>query len=226
MAKIKFGMFMVDARGKSNGHVFSKNRGGAYVRTKVTPSNPQTSNQMSIRGIFAAISSAWSALTEANRTSFNNFVAAYATTDVFGDLRNPSGKALFQKLNQNLEISEQAQITTCVSPEEVPLALIADANGAVVALSFSVETTGDTTGSKILTFATPPMSQGTKFVKNKLRLIDVSAGSADAVVDIQASYLARFGAKAAGDNIWVGVKVINSNGQASPLVTAKATIIA
>ena len=42
MAKIKFGMMMTDASGKLGGQVFSKNRGGSYVRTKVTPTNPQT----------------------------------------------------------------------------------------------------------------------------------------------------------------------------------------
>ena len=68
MAKIKFGMMMTDASGKLGGQVFSKNRGGSYVRTKVTPTNPQSTAQMSIRGIFASISSRWSSLTEAQRS--------------------------------------------------------------------------------------------------------------------------------------------------------------
>ena len=55
MAKIKFGMMMTDARGKLGGQVFSKNKGGAYVRTKVTPSNPQTIAQTTRRALFAAI---------------------------------------------------------------------------------------------------------------------------------------------------------------------------
>ena len=38
--KIKFGSEVVDGRGKIGGHVYSKNKGGAYKRTKVTPSNP------------------------------------------------------------------------------------------------------------------------------------------------------------------------------------------
>jgi hypothetical protein len=55
MAKIKFGMMMTDARGKLGGHVFSKNRSGAYVRTKVTPVNGQTTAQTGVRAIFGAI---------------------------------------------------------------------------------------------------------------------------------------------------------------------------
>ena len=225
MAKIKLGAIVVDMRGKSNGHVFSKNRGGAYMRTKVTPSNPQSTFQMNVRGIFAAISSAWSSLTAANRQSFENLVSSYARTDIFGDLRNPTGKNLFQRLNQNLELTGQAQLTTCPEPSEVPFANVIEAAGDVSIPGFDVTLGGDTTGSKLMIFATPPLSQGTKFVKNKLRLIEVQDGAGAGSFDITASYAARFGAIALGQNIYVGVRVVNANGQASPLETVKATII-
>ena len=224
MAKIKFGAMMVDASGKLGGQVFSKNRGGAYIRTKVTPLNPQTTAQMNIRGIFASISSAWSGLSEANRQSFNNLVSSYARTDIFGDLRNPSGKNLFQRLNQNLVISGQAQITECVQPSEVPFANVASAVVNTVGEVFDIDYTGDLAGSKIVVWATPQMSQGTKFVKNQLRQLEVFAGANVGVVDIWASYVAKFGTPVAGANIYIGVRVINANGQASPLETVKAVV--
>lgn len=226
MAKIKFGMMMTDASGKLGGQVFSKNRGGSYVRTKVTPLNPQTTAQSVVRGIFASISQAWSSLTQADRDSFNGFVNDYARTDVFGDLRNPSGKALFQRLNQNLEISGQAQITTCVTPEAVPFANVTSANGDNSSTTFVVNTAGDCTASQVVVWATPRLSQGTTFVKNRLRQLEVFAGGDADTYDIQASYVAMFGQPQAGDNIFIGVRVINRNGQASPLETIKAVIVA
>jgi hypothetical protein len=226
MAKIKFGMMMTDASGKLGGQVFSKNRGGSYVRTKVTPLNPQTTAQTNVRGIFASISSAWSNLSESARASFNGFVSDYARTDVFGDLRNPSGKALFQRLNQNLVISEQAQISVCSAPIAVPFANLTGADGDVSSLSFDVTTAGDTTDSRVVVWATPPMSQGTSFVKNKLRQLEVFSGGNAQIFDIQASYLAKYGVISEGDNIYIGVRVINENGQASPLETIKAVIVA
>lgn len=224
MAKIKFGMMMTDASGKLGGQVFSKNRGGSYVRTKVTPVNPQSTAQMNIRGIFSAISSKWSALTDAHRASYNGFVNDYARTDIFGDLRNPSGKNLFQRLNQNLAISGQGQNTECVSPSEVPFANVQSAIASVAGPDFIVETAGNTTGSIIVVWATPQVSQGTTFVKNKLRQIGFYAGGVAENVDIQADYIAKFGQPAEGANIYVGVRVINANGQASPLETVKALI--
>lgn len=226
MAKIKFGMMMTDASGKLGGQVFSKNRGGSYVRTKVTPVNPQTPAQMLIRGIFASISSAWSALTQASRDSFNGFVNDYARTDIFGDLRNPSGKNLFQRLNQNLSISGQAQITTCPAPTEVPFANIQIAEMVVADNVCVLTTSGDLTGSKVVIWATAPQSQGTKFVKNKLRQIAVLDGEAGGDYPFGDEYVTKFGEFELGANIVVGVRVINANGQASPLETIKAEIIA
>lgn len=226
MAKIKFGAMMVDASGKLGGQVFSKNRGGAYIRTKATPLNPQTTAQMTIRGIFASISSTWSALLESQRATFNNFVSDYARTDIFGDLRNPSGKNLYQRLNQNLAISAQAGINVCVSPSEVPFANLANALGDVSNAEFLIGTNGNTTGSKVVIWATAPLSQGTRFVKNKLRQIQVADGGNSTTTDIWTSYVAKFGTPSAGANIFVGVRVINANGQASPLETVKAVISA
>lgn len=61
--KLKFGAIVVDGRGKIGGHVASKNGAGAYLRTKVTPTNPQTARQSFVRALFAAITAAWSGLT-------------------------------------------------------------------------------------------------------------------------------------------------------------------
>ena len=224
MAKIKFGMMMTDASGKLGGQVFSKNRGGAYVRTKVTPTNPQTSAQSTIRGIFASISSRWSSLTDAQRASFNGFVQAYARTDIFGDLRNPSGKSLFQRLNQNLEISGQTQTDICNSPVEVPFANLYSAGAVISSTTFKVDYAGNLTGAKIVVWATPQMSQGTKFVKNQLRQLEVFTGVNADMVDIWSSYVAKFGTPVIGANISVAVRVINANGQASPLEVVKASV--
>lgn len=226
MAKIKLGAIVTDIRGKLGGHVFSKNRSGAYMRTKVTPTNPQTSYQSLVRGIFAAISSAWSSLTDNQRLSFRDKVQQYTSTDIFGDIKVPSGKTLHHKLNQNLELSGQAQVSTCPSPIEVPFANLLEIIGEVSTQELEVTYEGDLTGSEVMFFATPSLSQGTKFVKNQMRLLGHVAGTTGAAVLIDSMYAAKFGAFELGANIVVGVKVINANGQASPMETLKAAITA
>ena len=53
--KIKWGALVVDGRGKLGGHVAAQNRGGSYLRTKVTPSNPQTTFQTGVRSMGGCI---------------------------------------------------------------------------------------------------------------------------------------------------------------------------
>lgn len=224
MAKIKFGALMVDARGKLGGHVFSKNRGGAYMRTKVTPTNPQASAQMAVRLLFGAIASSWSSLAAASRESWNNAVQNFTTTDIFGDLKTPSGKALYQRLNQNLALSGQAQLSVAPSLVEVPTATLLRADAEISISEFNVETVGDSTGSVIVYEATPPLSQGTSNANNRFRVITTSVGGAGGSVNIYDEYVAKFGALTAGDNVQVRIKFVNSIGLASPIQKIKALI--
>ena len=82
--KLKFGALVVDGSGKIGGQVVSSNRGGKYLRTKVTPSNPSTVAQQNARALLSSLSTQWADLTEAQRLSFNSAVSNFATTDIFG----------------------------------------------------------------------------------------------------------------------------------------------
>lgn len=223
MAKIKLGAIVVAMSGKLGGHVFAKNTGGAYMRTKVTPINPQTTFQTAVRAVFAAISSAWSSLTDPQRNSFRDKVSEYARTDIFGDLKNPTGKALYQRLNQNLSLTSQPLLNVAPSPALIPQGILSGA-AYVTGLSFDIFTVGDSQNSKIMAWATPVLSQGTEFVKNKLRLIIVEDGAVNGAVNMLVAYEARFGAGVPGDNIFVAIRFVNSQGQASPLQTIKVIV--
>ncbi|MEX0596343.1 MAG: hypothetical protein WD512_07565, partial [Candidatus Paceibacterota bacterium] len=146
----------------------------------------------------------------------------YSTTDIFGDTRNPSGKNLHQRLNQNLILSEQAGIDTCTLPSAVPFVDVASVSLDFGSDNILVDTGGDTTGSKVIIWATAPLSQGTKFVKNRLRKIAVITGDDALATDVFNQYTAKFGSFASTDNIFFGARTINANGQASPLEVIKA----
>lgn len=224
-ALIKLGAIVTQISGKLGGHVFARNRGGAYMRTNATPNNPQTSFQTAVRAIMAAISSAWSGLTDVQRNSWNNATDNFSRTDQFGDIRNLSGKALFQSLNQNLQNVGENVIDTAPESLPVPNIEFVSASGDEDTQDFELEFEGDTTGSKILIFVTPPLSQGTSFVKNKLRVLTFIAGGPESTENIGILYGERFGLLVQGQNIHVGVIVVNASGQASPMTVVKSLII-
>ena len=120
MALIKFGLVVVDARGKLGGHVFTKSRKGATIRTKVTPANPQTAAQAIARQRLGSLSSQWNALSEEKRAGWNSATKNFLKTNIFGDVKEPAGRDLFVKLNANLQLVGQPVITDAPSPEEIP----------------------------------------------------------------------------------------------------------
>ena len=220
MAKIKFGMFMTDARGKVGGQVFSKNRSGAYVKNKSTPTNGQTLRQTFIRQLLGAISQAWSALSTANRATFNNAVESWSKTDIFGDARNPTGKNLFTALNLNLVNSGQAQITSAPDKVEMPVLSVTSVTNSGTVLTVVAD--DDLTEGQVIVMATAPQTKGTSYFKGKFRQIGVVAGTAIDAADITSLYVAKFGSFASGDNIAFEFRVILDNGQAGVPVIVKA----
>lgn len=222
--KAKFGAIVVAGSGKVGGHVFSKNRGGAYMRTKVTPNNPQTVAQQNARALLSSLSTQWAELTEPQRLSWNSAVADFATTDIFGDLKNPSGFNLFVKLNANLANVGEAQVLSAPAKGEVPYAefteAIFDLSTSTVSLGFD-GVAYDTVS--LLVSATPSVSAGKSNVSNLFKVITVTTG-AGVGADVFAAYVAKFGAPLVGANITFRVQPVIATGQKGTPQTVKALV--
>lgn len=224
MAKIKFGMMMTDARGKLGGQVFSKNRGGAYIRTKVTPSNPQTQAQAQVRSNLATLSSGWNSLTAAQIAQWNGSVDDWTSTDVFGDIKKPTGKNLYVKLNVNLLNSGQPAMAT--PPAKIELPALVDIAVNVITATGNIDITSLPVfaDGKYQIEACAPVPIGVNFVKNKFRVISyVTQPTADPV-DVSAAYINKFGAVTSAENIFFRIRAIGSNGQAGVPLVIKASI--
>lgn len=221
---IKWGALVVDGRGKLGGHVASQNRGGSYLRTKVTPSNPQTTYQSGVRQLFGAISGAWSGLSASAILAWNNAVDEWKSTNIFGDLKNPSGKALYQRLNQGAQLVGYGPIPLPPLKADLPTGVIT--NIAINITAGTIVTTGANTdpGSISMFFGTPAVSKGTTFVKNRLRWFFHDDSDGVTPSDVYDAYEARFGTPVLGQRIFLGVKYVMPNGQQSPLQTVLAEV--
>lgn len=226
MAKIKFGMMMTDARGKLGGQVFSRNKGGAYVRTKVTPTNPQTPDQQSKRALFGSISQGWSGLTENERQAWRGAVEEWKGTDIFGDLLAPTGKELFQRLNNQAQVVGFDAITYPPTKLELPVEIASSVVFSEGGNTITINGKSISTTARLALFATPPLSEGTKFVKNKLRLIDNPVSNVYSPTDAADAYFTKYGQALAGSNVYFGIKYVMPTGQATPLQTIKGSVIA
>lgn len=209
--KVKFGAIVVDGRGKLGGHVASKNRGGSYFRTKVTPSNPQTVFQSTARNRLTAFSQGWRGLTQTQRNSWNSAVSNYTSTDIFGDIKKPSGSNLYVKLNANLDRIAVAAIDNPPLPQAVEPVLTVSAAAAVGAGQFDVVFTPAPVPAdvKFVIRATAQVSPGRNYLKNEFRDLHVIGPGAPSPQDMSAQYAARFGDIIEGQKIGVSIIPIN-----------------
>ena len=216
--KVKFGAIIVDGRNKVGGHVLSKNRAGSYMRTKVTPVNPQTSYQADARNILGNLSQAWRGLTDEQRQTWNNAVGDYARTDIFGDIKNPSGFNLFVKLNTNRMLFSLAQLDSAPFPQAIPEISITDLSldlmGPAFALTFSPAVPANT-GIKF--FITAGQSAGKNFVKSEYRMLTVLPATEVSPYTFEVPYQVRFCLPAEGSKVFAKLVVVNTaTGQESP----------
>lgn len=228
--KIKWGALVVDGRNKVGGQVASKNRAGAYLRNKVTPVNPSSDAQVAQRARLASFAQNWRSLTAAQRTAWNDAVSDYKKTDIFGDIQNPSGFNLYVKLNTNIDNVGETAITSPPSPVGVNIfgsMSLAAAEGAGTIVATVTPETLDADESVIFR-ATPALSAGKSFVKSEFRQIEVVSAIVGGSVDLETSYVAKFGAVGpAGSKIFVEAIHVNVNtGQVSQRQQAVAVIAA
>jgi len=102
MANIRTGSIVSDIRGKVGSEIYSRNRGGAYVKAYAAPIQPGTSAQMANESNFATAVSAWLSLTDEQRHSWNTFATEQKTKGVFTSNINLTGRSLFisRKMNR------------------------------------------------------------------------------------------------------------------------------
>lgn len=225
MALIKWGMMVVDGRGKLGGHVLTKSRNGASVRTKVTPTNPQTSYQQANRSIFGQLSSNWTSLTEAQRQAWNSAVKEFEKTNIFGDLKAPAGRDLYISLNRNILQAGGTEILIPPTKQGIKPNAIKDLSfdqaNSVIDIELQTELDAN---EMALVYFTAPMSPGRYNFSGAYRFFnaEVAAGIKVEFLD----YKERFGELVPGKALGLQVVICNKvTGEKSPPMHERKLIL-
>lgn len=228
MALIKLTAIVDNISGKLNGTVFSKNKGGHYMRSKSMPSNPKTTFQSLVRARFGAIAQLWGALTEAQRDAWRAMASEFPYTNRLGDTKILSGFALHQKLNTNLAVIGQPAISDPPEPITPPglvsLGITASGSAGEFGVTGEIAQSVASTPYNAVIMATPPLKEGVSNFTNQLREIatveDITSG-----VDIGAEYRARFGAFKAGQKIGIAVHTVAVSSGIASVAISDTTIV-
>lgn len=229
MAKVKFSALISEMRNKLNGSVFSRNRGGAYLRNKVTPLNPQTSAQVAARSLLTFFSQGWRSLTEDQRLAWSGAVASWSSTDIFGDTINPTGATLYIRLNCNISIAGGSPIV--LPPAQLgaaaldSLSIAADASANTLAITFTA--TPVPADHAMVIESTANLSPGISNANSNFRTIDVAAAASASPYAAGAAQLLKFGAMVTGQKIFVRAKMIRlSTGETSQRQVTSTIVVA
>jgi hypothetical protein len=206
------GIGIVAGSGKLNGTVLAKNKGGSYARTKVTPTNPQTTAQQNARNILSTQSQAWGGLTQVQRDGWNNAAPSFPYTDRFGNSKNLSGQTLFVKLNANLNYADVAAIDDVPAPVAIPaITALTIAGATSTTLSITFAPTPVPAGFALILRLTPNIKPGREFVKNQFRNVAVVAAAGTSPHNTFAAYEALFGPPVTGSKIFVQAFYISTD---------------
>lgn len=209
MARVLFGGGVADVRGKWNGQVFSRNKGGSYFRTKVTPINPNTTFQATQRSFQSNLAKRWAnTLTDDQRQSWKSFGQLTGTMSVFGNKQIISGIAAYLRINRLISAAGGTVIDDAPSSldiQNITSGSLAIDSGLSTAV-FTFAPTPYSAGQGLYIFATPPMSAGILNFSSSLRFIGYYDAAASPL-DITTQWVARFGAIPATGGQAVGISV-------------------
>lgn len=230
MAKILFGAGVADARNALGGHVFTKNRNGAILRMKVSPTQPRTAAQLNVRANFGNSSAAWGgALTDAQRAAWTALAATVTIPDQYGNPQVPTGAQYYQRVNRNLFTIGQARLDVAPGGTAVESLVTLGGAAAAGAATFTVTFTPTPLAgtSHIVINLTPNISPGKSFLTPFLRLIFADAAPASASPhNIHAAFVARFGPLIAAQKIGIVAYIIDDATGASSAPASAAIIVA
>ncbi len=79
-------------RGAVGANIFSHNRGGDYLRRRVSPTNPNSSRQQTMRAFLGSLATLWSTtLTQLQRDAWDTYAATVSRTGPLGNTINLTG---------------------------------------------------------------------------------------------------------------------------------------
>lgn len=227
--KVKYGAMVAMLSGAWGNVVASKNKYGAYFRSRVVPTKVSNDNTNDVRNRFSGLSKNWAALALADKEAWRTWAATNPIIDRLGDSRVLQPSAAFIQLNARILQAGGSQIDVpplVASPAPISgLAVVADASDSTVGVSW---TSGALAAGQCLAIWVAVIdSPGRSYYKNMLKLVLITAAEATTPQAAGASVEARFGSLIEGQTLHVECEVWDSvTGLISGREYVKATVAA
>lgn len=236
MAIVRFGGGISEMRGSIDGVVFSRTRAGAIARNRISPVQPNTGFQSSVRSQFAVAVGAWKSVVTAEQADgWADFGQSLSRLNALGEAYVPAGRQIFIESAMNRQRIGTALLTD--APIDKPEDPTLDTSGASVTATV---TAGDLVSldvvdlvpgpdcTDIVAQATLPLPVTTRNLARHYRELGSQADAA--TLDLFGQYEPRFltpTPAAVGQQIGVRLKGVNAaNGFATSWYYLRAVLTA
>jgi len=208
------------ASGSTGGLTASTNRGGAYFRKRVVPTNPNTTKQQVVRSAMSLLSGKWNnVLTAAQRAAWDTYALNVPLPDTLGAPRNVGGLGMYIRSNVPRINAGLAQVTDAPTVFDIgeytpPVVGVIDASASTLSLAF---TNGDAWASEVGASMLVQVSRGNNpsinFFKGPYRFAGKIDGAASPPTSPQVLTVPF--TVATGQRVFVEVKVTRADGRLS-----------
>ena len=212
MAIIIPGAMVSQASGRIGGTIFSRNRGGAYVRNGSIPTTVTTPFAQLIKSVTAAQSQAWAGLADAVQEQWREWATQNPVINRLGQSRTLSGHQAFVQINGRLVYAGFAALVSppigeAPAPFNPGTVTFVD---APLSLKVAFKPTPAPTGVAVQCYAFLANSPGVSYVRNRLALVTTSAAAAATPLDIAQDVVDRFGTPQAGQTLHIGLRALDT----------------
>lgn len=230
MAIMRPGPLAGQLSGRVGGIVFSRNRGGDYVRNGPSPINPSTFYQVEARNALGLASTLWDTIGDPGRASWVSWAQANPVRNRLGESIRLQGNAAMVSLNARLALLgiALASAPPIVGPPS-PLLTCTGTFSIATPANFKIAFTGTplSTNVGLVVVGCKVPSLGISFVKNLLRSFTASPAAEASPFEIGVDFIARFGVPYLGQKIVLRVGCMDfTNGQLSSMIPVEGLAIA
>jgi len=178
MARVTYGALITELTGSIGGITFQRNSSGNIARLKPnTPVNPSV-DQSSQQKYLISLVTAWSSLSAANKTSWNDLATAHDHVNEWSEEKTLNGFQWFISSGLNRRAMSLAPLST--APGWTTVDALADfvLSASAISLLCTWNPAVDVTGYRVHFYATPPIRQSSLKLRRSnfvIRKVDITS---------------------------------------------------
>lgn len=199
--------------GRIGGIVYSRNRGGAYIRNGAIPTRSTTPYAQAAKARLALFSADWATLSAVQQQAWKTWASQNPVTNRLGMQITLSPHAAFVRLNTTIDIAGGTPIL--IPPVVAPPAGLISLSATYDIGAGNMEMTFTPTplaGNQVL-FVDAAVSDnpGVKYVQNLYKQILISAGAQTSPLNFQTELTTRFGTLQVDQQVFLSVSVVDQD---------------